>query len=152
MGDKGMKPVAVNRQVYKNQPSDVFIGQNVENELYARISEIPNIDAYKHDITMKVLVSSSERTMFVFYNLVRVAPMHCANTICELARIHYTRHDPSKRYEVNEYGQDDFSKLLFYQEFMNLKFNVVNENVKEEEVLPQVIKTLEGVAAVDSLR
>ena len=52
--------------------------------------------------------------------------MHCANTIFEIARSHYTRHDPSGEYDLRAedefYKGDHFNKVNYYQRLVNINF------------------------------
>ena len=74
-------------------------------------------------------------------NLIRIDPIHVNNTMLEVMRSRYTRHDPSGKYESNQFDEDRYERLLFYQELINIRKNE----------MPQTVKTIEGVHAVEFL-
>ena len=115
------------RVLFQQQNSVVFIGQDILHEYHKRIQSFD--DSYKigqHTGLERYLQLPSERELFAFLNLVRVAPIHCANTVFEILRNRYDFHDHQ------------------YTEIVQTKVTDLNQE-------PPSIQTKDGVSAVDDL-
>lgn len=79
----------------------MFIGQEVEDELRNRLSDLEDMEQYLPNIASEILINNCERHFLATMNLMRIAPVHVINTILEIMRSRYSRHDPSGIYPQN---------------------------------------------------